>query len=456
MRVLAKRRQQHVTFREFLRGVRIQNANTQQIIPMEPWPYLMDAAERWASGESSIVLKARQLGFSWLAAAYACWVARRPNSRILAISQGDEYAKELLAKVRFVNENHADGPMPLSTDNTEQMGFAGGGTIMALPSTRNAGRGFNASLVIVDEAAFHPWAAANAEAYMGTIGDGGQLIILSTSAGASGWFYEQYRAAGPETGITPMFVPWDARPDRDEAWRQRMHTRLGEQGFQREYPATPDEAFTVAEGLVFPQFSIDRHVRSAPVPWEDCLYRYAGYDLGGGDPTAVEAWGVYKDSQGVLRVHCYDLLYKVDGAATVPELYAFLGSWHDRAPFVMVEADPAPGGETVAQSLRAMGLPVRRANNARGDGLSTFSLFLDNDWLTIGDHCEEFIREFSGYRWLTRIDQNSKERFATGTPFDHHADAIDAARYALMGMYTDIWNRPDVDDEPLAYSEIRW
>lgn len=52
---------------------------------------------------------------------------------------------------------------------------------------------------------------------------------------------------------------------------------------------------------------------------------------------------------------------------------------------------------------------------------------------------------------LTRIDPNSKDRYATGTPHDHHGDLLDALRYCLMGIYRDLMNRRQ---NRTAYSDV--
>ena len=444
-------------FDAYIRRAHIKDVTSNAVIPFELWPHLHDRVEAWDRGDSEIILKARQLGFSWLMAIYGAHRSRRPYSKILLISAGERESYELLEKVKFVaSQTH----IPLERSNAGFVSIKGGGELMALPSTENAGRSFTANLVLVDEAAFHPWAAENAKAYLPTIADGGQVIIASTSSGATGFFHDLYRRAEVDTnndlGLTPVFVPWYARPHRDEEWERRTRARLGNDAFKQEYPATPEEAFKVATGLVFPQFSRDTHLRpDDPTPWEQCLYRYAAYDLGGGDPTACVVLGVYRASDGTHKVHGYDLFYKEEGAPTVDELFAFLSSYHERAPLVDIAGDPAPGGETVAQSLRALGLPVRKANNKRGQGLQTLAMFLDNQWLTFAEApFAPLLREMRSYRWLTRVDQHSKDRYATSTPVDHHGDTIDAVRYALLLAHTDVWNEGTAGQP--AYAGVRW
>jgi hypothetical protein len=108
-------------------------------------------------------------------------------------------------------------------------------------------------------------------------------------------------------------------------------------------------------------------------------------------------------------------------------------------------------------SLRAiLDSEVTPANNARGEGLHTLALFLDNDWLTIEPGLEPFVREFSSYRWLERVDPQSRDRYRTSTPYDHHGDCIDFLRYVLIRAYRDIWNAVADEETPIAYSDVLW
>ena len=89
-----------------------------------------------------------------------------------------------------------------------------------------------------------------------------------------------------------------------------------------------------------------------------------------------------------------------------------------------------------------LGRVVIAADNRRGDGLAAVGQLLEPDptgrtQLTIDPSCDGSLHEFDGYRWLERVDPNSRERYRTGTPVDHHADAMDARRYAVMAINND-------------------
>jgi|TARA_R110000824_G_scaffold93793_2_gene226798 hypothetical protein len=397
--------------------------------PMEKWPHLAEMAIHWGNGESEIGLKARQLGFSWLAADLAVHRASyRKSATVLMLSQGEDEAAELLRKSLVVYEHLPPGlqaPLAKPPTKTEVI-FQGGGRIIALPATEKAGRGYKASLVIVDEAAKHPYAQQNYAAYRPTVADGGQLIMIGTANGKNFFAEMFWRAWNKESDYTGRFVPWSARPGRTPEWYDTEYRNFGghEDDFRAEYPATPNEAFAAKEGLVYPLYDDQvggAHVQLVdPWPWHQSKVKVAGVDFGGGDPTAIISLGM----SGTRAIHQFDEFYTREPVG-VDELGAWLS---DHGPFHAILCDPS---EPVAiQSLKAAGLPAMAADNRR-DAISLTTALLKQGRLTIAERCGESRKEFAGYRRRNRRDPNSNEVYATSTPVNNHADAMDARRYAL-------------------------
>ena len=267
-------------------------------------------------------------------------------------------------------------------------------------------------------------------------------IVNSTAnpqLGPSGPYYEAWQAAEAGTSeLSPVFISVFDRPGRDDGWLERQRSlHMGDPAsFDAQYPKTAAEAFVGRAGLVYPQFEVERHVVPDPLSWQQCLYRYVGYDLGGGDPTAVVALGLYRARDGFLKAHQYGERVWTQGAPDTEELWAYMQSWHAKAPLTGVEADAVPGGQTVASTIRNLfegRVTVSVETQGRGEGLGLVGAWLDRAWLTISPDCVHSIREFANYRWLERTDPNSRERYATKTPHDHHFDAGDARRRALVG-----------------------
>jgi hypothetical protein len=423
------------SFTAFLEGSKVHGAYVQiddpnrGVIPFEPWPHLMELAQEWESGHSQVILKARQLGVSYEAAAFALFTAmNKQGSLVIELSQGQDEAAELLSKSLAIWEKlPQELQIPIKKATNYELEFNGGGRIIALPATERAGRGYNATLVIVDEAAFHPFASKNYAAYKPTVDTGGQLLMISTASGPHGFFSDMYWATKKHT--TPFearFIGALARPGRDRQWLER--TRAGYPGlpadFEREYPETDAQAFASLTGLVYASFREEKHITPDPCRWEDYKLRVAGVDFGGGDPTAVVPLGT--TSSG--RIHQPSEFYARVPTST-DDIGYFLHALHRQARFHAILCDPS---EPVAiETLRRSGLPAKAADNARS-GIGLVDAVLRGGRLTMNENCTEGIAEYPGYRWKDRVDPNSHERFATSTPVDNHADAHDARRYGVV------------------------
>lgn len=441
------------SFVEFLSYVTIltDDPHNPGAIPFVPYSYQVERAEAWEAHESEVILKARQLGFSWLVAAYMYWRAAYHGWAVGYYSRAEDEAKhQLEQRVLFIHQKLAAHLSVAYRKVDTLVQFDSGGSIRVFPSTESAGIGYTFQLIVADESAFHAYGAQNYAAYQPTLSAGGQYLAISTadpSLGPAGFFYDLYwGAVRGENGYRAVFIPWHARPGRDAEWYERARAAyVGlPESFDAFYPDTDAAAFVGRSGLVYPMFDQSRHVRDGdPVPWEACVARYAGYDCGGGDPTAIVILGLYRGSDGMKRVHQYAEYVKRAGAPSVEEMYAWLAPWHERGKFAWIEGDPAPAGEVVMESLRGLGLPVRKAQNKRDEGLGLVAQYLDRGWLTINAACRWGIEEFAGYRWMTRVDPSSKQRYATATPHDHHGDCMDSRRYALMGLYYDEMTRRD-------------
>ena len=239
-------------------------------IPFAKWPHLMELAALLTTNRLLVVLKARQLGFSWLMAAYATWLLMyREGSVSMLISRGQKEAEVLLGKAKYIYRNLPDTwQVPLDKDSDSEFSLRDSESkISALPSTPHAGRSETASFVFQDEADFHEFLDANYTAIKPTIDAGGQMVMGSTSdkLKMDSLFKDIYRDSREkqQRGIAdsidawkPLFFAWQTRPGRTEDWYQRTKAdvpgkRLDEtRGLSpdlymlQEYPATEEEALS--------------------------------------------------------------------------------------------------------------------------------------------------------------------------------------------------------------------
>ena len=217
-------------------------------ISFERWPHLSEVCDILDEKKLLVWLKSRQTGASWMLAAYGLWMAMyKQGAVVLLLSQGEDEAKKLLAKCRFIYENlDPEMRVALGIDSRQELYFPEtGSSISALPSTEKAGRSSTASLVIMDEADFHEHLDSNYAAVKPTIDDvGGQLVLVSTSnALRMNTLFKSTYKESPYNGFTRVFYGWNVRPDRDNAWYEARRAEYADKSlFEKEYPASDEEA----------------------------------------------------------------------------------------------------------------------------------------------------------------------------------------------------------------------
>ena len=235
---------------KFLKYVKILDQNL-GVIDFVIWPHLEEVMGLFTSEKRLIFLKARRLGFSWLAAAYAVWVIyTRPGARVLLTSQGQDEAKELLEKCIFIYDNlpkrfHIFKVFPRGAEafGLEKTldGRVHNSRIHALSSTINAGSGYGATLVIADELDKHEFAAQNFQTIKPTLDGGGQYIgIYTVVKKTPDSFAKNLWRDGNDgkNGFTARFYGWRTRKERDDAWYERE---------EKEYMSLPEKGRSAME-----------------------------------------------------------------------------------------------------------------------------------------------------------------------------------------------------------------
>lgn len=216
-----------------------------------PWPAQMEVLRELRSRRQLIILKARQLGLTWLVLGYA--LARMlfaPITVALFFSRGEKEAKDLLMRLKGMYSRLPDWMKDgdATIDNSEEWRLPSGSRAISLPTT--GGRSYTASLVVMDEADFIERFNEAMDAVKPTIDAGGQMFLISTvdKKKQGSPFKMMYRAAKEAlSSWHPVFLPWHARPDRDAAWYEEQKrdslTRTGAlDSLHQEYPATDTEA----------------------------------------------------------------------------------------------------------------------------------------------------------------------------------------------------------------------
>lgn len=227
--------------------------------PFAMWPQQLALLQAVATSPKVAVLKARQLGITWLVLAYALWLMLfRRGSTVMLFSRSDVEAKELLRRLR---QMHAHLPewMQATTgapDNDHEFTFVNQDSrAKSFPTTKHSGRSFTATLVVIDEADFIQYLSQLLNAAEPAAEAGGQLVLISTSdkEKPNSPFKQIWKAGhAGKNGYAAAFLPWSARPSRTSAWHSEKRAAAVETArlddFLQEYPATPEEALAGRQG----------------------------------------------------------------------------------------------------------------------------------------------------------------------------------------------------------------
>lgn len=222
-------------------------------IPFEMWAAQEGVLRDLELRPLVVILKARQLGMTWLALAFALWLMIfRPAVTVLIFSRRENEAIYLLSdeRLRGMVTRLPDflRPRITGTDSASVLQLANGSVCRAFPTS--AGDSYTASLAIVDEADLVPDLGRLMRAVKPTIDGGGRMLLLSRADkdAPRSEFKAIYRAAkAGGSGWHPVFLSWSVRPERTADWyeaqRQDILTRTGSlDDLHEQYPATDAEA----------------------------------------------------------------------------------------------------------------------------------------------------------------------------------------------------------------------
>lgn len=230
----------------------VYDATKRDWLPFHLWAAQVGVLRVLAVQQLVVILKARQLGLTWLVLGWFLWLMIfRAASTVLLFSRRDDEAQHLLQE-RLRGMYMRLPPFlqcrRVLVDNGHELRLSNGSVAMAFPTT--GGDSYTATAVLVDEADLIP----NLPRFMGsvkpTIDAGGQMILLSRvdKEKPNSLFKRVYRGAkAGENDWFPVFLPWFARPGRDEAWylAQKVDSEVNHGSLDylwEQYPGKDSEA----------------------------------------------------------------------------------------------------------------------------------------------------------------------------------------------------------------------
>jgi len=236
----------------------------------------------WLWERFTVALKARQIGFSTLSAAFAFWLVFGWGDRqIVMISRNEREAIKLLQKAKYGYRFLADWMKlkgPHCDVTATKMTFYNDSHIESLPSASDPARGETLFAIFVDEIGMLPnsedaWASIEPVTDIGSLNPlrlgAGRVIMLGTANGEGDLLHREFLRSRGEYGngtgkFWGIFHSWRAVPERTDAWFAQKCREMPEWQRAQEYPDNWEEAFLKSGRPVFDMEALRALEREEP------------------------------------------------------------------------------------------------------------------------------------------------------------------------------------------------
>lgn len=174
----------------------------------------------------------------------------------------------------------------------------------------------------------------------------------------------------------------------------------------------------MAEGLVYPMFSMEKHVVKGVIPYSPRHRYYVSLDYGTVNPFAAGLWDFDPVSHKAIMIR--ELYYRggsanrTDNEGYYRMLKRLIGDI--KIEYIIIDPSASSMIETIEKYAEWL---VVRADNDVLNGIQDVTKFLNMGLLLFHESCKETFKEFDQYSW----DEESGED-AVIKEFDHSMDMI--------------------------------
>lgn len=180
--------------------------------------------------------------------------------------------------------------------------------------------------------------------------------------------------------------------------------------------------WALAEGLVYPMFSREKHVVKGEIEYHRNSQYYVSIDYGTVNPFAI---GVFEfDGRKSTMIKEFHHRGGTENRVDNEKYYEKMCETIGNLPIEYILVDPSAAGfiETINKYTKYI---VYRADNDVLNGIQEVTKYLNMGLLKIHESCTETLKEFEGYAWDDKHDDEViKEN-------DHH---MDLTRYYIWGV----------------------
>lgn len=180
--------------------------------------------------------------------------------------------------------------------------------------------------------------------------------------------------------------------------------------------------WALAEGLVYPMFSREKHIVKGEIEFHRNSQYFVSIDYGTVNPFAI---GVFEfDGRKSTMIKEFHHKGGSENRVDNEKYYKQMCDTIGKLPIQYILVDPSAAGfiETIKKYAKYI---VKGADNDVLNGIQEVTKYLNMGLLKIHESCVETLKEFEGYAWNDKHDDEViKEN-------DHHMDLI---RYYIWGI----------------------
>lgn len=407
------------------------------VLKIKPTRYQADVLE---TDGNSIVLWGRQTGKTTTLATKALHRAlTHPKQEILIIAPTQRQAALMFSKIHDFTEYNEFVKAHTKRSTLNDIEFDSGSRIHCLPAGREGTsiRGFSATMIIFDEAAFIPDATFMAlRPSMAVRGE--QVVLSGTPFGRRGYFWNQYKNNSmkrPALQDWDMFkVPSRESPFIEEAFLRQQKEEMTADVYAQEYEAE----FTADNDSFFPAHIVAPNLYEynyalpmmKDLPRESKLMMGVDIARAGADETAFVICSITKDDY--VKVEWVETHSKSKITETAGRVVELAGEYPEMQIYMDESGLGAGALDIVKERNVSNATGVVFSTDMRNRMYSGVKLALEQNRLKLNESDRKMIDQFSNYTGK----QTSEGRWHI-VKGEKHDDCVDALALCFSGE-TDI------------------
>lgn len=283
--------------------VYIEDKERHTAIKLHLWPEQKKIIADMAESPLLVILKARQLGLTWLEAGFCDWMMIINMLFLgIVISVNEALSIEFLERVYFIHDRlpwWLKPPTKSRTKQTFELQHDKGliSCIKSLPSTDLGAQSKTPNLLIMDEVCKNRMAKdIFNSSYPGIETSKGRVVLISNAIKeGSGWYFMRDLYIASMSGSNKfkrIFLPWNAHPHRPKDFKQNMiASGMSERDVNENYCDSEEQAIEDRNirGVYYAKQMADarKEGRVCAVPYVQGYEVYTFWDLGVDDSTSI-------------------------------------------------------------------------------------------------------------------------------------------------------------------------